>query len=581
MTAPPVQFCVNQHGRRLAYAMLGQGPLLVFPPGWISHLGVLWEEPGFRHFVSALAQHNTVVWFDRQGCGFSSRDRSEFSLEEDLLDLETVVAQLPDRPLSLFAYSCAGPLAVTYAVRHPERVTHLILYGTFQHGGDLGPAAVQQSLVDIVRASWGLGARLLTELFVPSQSGEVDGARWFVRLQRESTSSTTAACLLEATYAMDVTPLLRSVRTPTLVLHRASDRAIPERAGRELAVGIPGARFVVLEGSIHLPWLGDSDALLHAITDFLGEPAPELEPAASEPAVEPARYQLVHLVHRIMNSFRVFRSLEERLLSSVSKERCAEKPRVLGDRNRNAAFDLPVLNTEISNASADFGQHRTRRSCGQRSSCWPTSIPSGVTWPLPGPWVVPTGRYGSGGAAAERGRRIRKLRGQAGRAFFPSAVRARVTALACTLPRASGKPLSRWSASELAAAVIQRGIVSRISASTLKRWLRAEQIKPWQYRCWQRPTDPRFLEKAIPILDLYERAQELSRKGHIIVCADEKTSIQARKATGGTTPAGPGHPLHVGDRYHRQGAVQLFAGLLVHRGETLARCFARKGVGEI
>src|SRR5262249_7402839 len=296
MTTPSVQFCVSAHGRRLAYAMLGQGPLLLFPPGWISHLAVLWEEPGFRRFVSALAQHNSVVWFDRQGCGFSSRDRTEFSLEEDLLDLETVIAQLPDRPLSLFAYSCAGPLAVTYAVRHPERVTHLILYGTFQHGGDLGPVAVQQSLVDIVRASWGLGARLLTELFVPSQSGEVDGARWFVRLQRESTSSTTAACLLEATYAMDVTPLLPSVRAPTLVLHRASDRAIPERAGRELAVGIPGARFVVLEGSIPLPWLGASDALLHAITDFLGEPAPELEPAvASEPAVEPARYQLVHL----------------------------------------------------------------------------------------------------------------------------------------------------------------------------------------------------------------------------------------------------------------------------------------------
>ena len=296
MTAPPVQFCVSPHSRRLAYAVLGQGPLLVFPPGWISHLGVLWEEPGFRRFVSALAQHNTVVWFDRQGCGFSSRDRTVFSLEEDLLDLETVIAQLPDQPLSLFGYSCAGPLAVTYAVRHPERVTHLILYGTFQYGGDLGPVAVQQSLVDIVRASWGLGARVLTELFVPSQSGEVDGARWFVRLQRESTSSTTAACLLEATYAMDVTPLLPSVRAPTLVLHRAFDRAIPERAGRELAVGIPGARFVVLEGSIHLPWLGDYDALLHAITDFLGQPVPELEPAvASEPPVEPARYHLVHL----------------------------------------------------------------------------------------------------------------------------------------------------------------------------------------------------------------------------------------------------------------------------------------------
>jgi DDE superfamily endonuclease len=163
-----------------------------------------------------------------------------------------------------------------------------------------------------------------------------------------------------------------------------------------------------------------------------------------------------------------------------------------------------------------------------------------------------------------------------GRAFCPSAIRARVTALACTLPRDSGKPLSRWSASELARAVIQRGIATSISASTVKRWLQADQIKPWQYRSWQQPTDPRFLEKAIPILDLYERAQSLSRKGHIIVCTDEKTSIQARKAEGGTLPADRGHAVHVGDRYQRQGAVQLFAGLLVHKGETLARCFEQK-----
>jgi DDE superfamily endonuclease len=155
-------------------------------------------------------------------------------------------------------------------------------------------------------------------------------------------------------------------------------------------------------------------------------------------------------------------------------------------------------------------------------------------------------------------------------------VRAQVTALACTLPRESGKPLSRWSATELARAVIQRGITRRISGATIKRWLRADRIKPWQYHSWQRSTDPRFLERAIPILTLYERAQALARKGHLIVCVDEKTSIQARQACGRTTPAQPGRPLHVPDRYHRQGAVQLFGGLLVHTGETLARCFERK-----
>jgi DDE superfamily endonuclease len=161
-------------------------------------------------------------------------------------------------------------------------------------------------------------------------------------------------------------------------------------------------------------------------------------------------------------------------------------------------------------------------------------------------------------------------------AFSPSAVRAQVTALACTLPRDSGKPLSRWSATELARAVVQRGIVRRISGATVRRWLKADRIKPWQYHSWQRPTDPRFLERAIPILTLYERAHALARKGHILVCADEKTSIQARQACGRTTPARPGWPMHLPDRYQRQGAVQLFGGLLVHTGETLARCLEHK-----
>jgi hypothetical protein len=147
--------------------------------------------------------------------------------------------------------------------------------------------------------------------------------------------------------------------------------------------------------------------------------------------------------------------------------------------------------------------------------------------------------------------------------------------LACTLPRDSGKPLSRWSVTELVRAVIQRGIVRRISGATIKRWRQADRIKPWRYHSWQRPTDPRFLERAIPILTLYKRAQTLARKGHLLVCADEKTSIQARRAGGRTTPARPGRPLHIPDRYQRRGAVQLFAALLVHTGETVARCLER------
>lgn len=287
--APSVQFCVTPHGKRLAYSTLGEGPLLVMPPGWISHLGVLWESPGFRRFVDALAQHNTVVWFDRQGCGLSTRERSDFSVDEDVLDLETVVAQLPAQPVSLFAISCTGPVAVTFAVRNPDRVARLVLYGTFARGALIGGAEVQRSVLAMVAASWGLGTRLLTELFIPADGGAPPGAaEWFARFQRESASAAMAGRLLEEMYATDVSALLHKVRSPTLVLHRRRDRAIPERAGRELAAGISGARFVELPGNIHLAWLGDVDPLVGAVAAFLGQPAPAL---ADETG--PVRYEVV------------------------------------------------------------------------------------------------------------------------------------------------------------------------------------------------------------------------------------------------------------------------------------------------
>ena len=171
---------------------------------------------------------------------------------------------------------------------------------------------------------------------------------------------------------------------------------------------------------------------------------------------------------------------------------------------------------------------------------------------------------------------LMRNRGPERRGFFPSRQRAQVTALACTLPQALGKPLSRWSTTELTAAVKEKGIAANISSSTIKRWLHQDKIKPWQFKSWQKPTDPRFLEKAIPILNLYEQAQSLARRGHVIVCADEKPSIQARKLQGGVRPALPGSGMKVGDRYQRKGAFQLFAGLLVSTGETIARCFDRK-----
>ena len=200
----------------------------------------------------------------------------------------------------------------------------------------------------------------------------------------------------------------------------------------------------------------------------------------------------------------------------------------------------------------------------------------GIMPKLPKNWLRRLGPFISGASVGGQLGRWEKLSGLVHRVFFPSSQRAQVTALACTLPRDSGRPLSRWSSAELVKTVIDKGIASSISAATIRNWLRAEKIKPWQYHSWQKSTDPRFLERATVVLNLYEQAQELARRKEIIVCADEKTSIQARKLTGGVTAAGPDTPMKVGDRYQRGGALNLFAGLLVHSGETIARCFERK-----
>jgi transposase len=161
------------------------------------------------------------------------------------------------------------------------------------------------------------------------------------------------------------------------------------------------------------------------------------------------------------------------------------------------------------------------------------------------------------------------------RKYSPS-VRIQIAALACTKPMEHGKPYQRWSAEKLTAVVIEKGIVDFISASTVRRWLCEDKLKPWQYHFWQKSSDPMFVEKAIPVLDLYENAPELASQGEVTVCIDEKTSIQARDPIDETRPAIPEHPNQVASRYQRMGALQLFCALMVASGVTFAQCFDNK-----
>jgi len=157
------------------------------------------------------------------------------------------------------------------------------------------------------------------------------------------------------------------------------------------------------------------------------------------------------------------------------------------------------------------------------------------------------------------------------RRTFTSLQRARVVALACSAPRQYGKPWQRWSGEKLAQVAVEQQIVEHIAPGTIRTWLRADKIKPWRSHSWQHSTDPQFIEKALPVLDLYAQAPALQAQDELTVCADEKTSIQARQRVTPTKAATPGAVVQVADRYKRMGAVQLFCALVVASGLTFAQ----------
>lgn len=157
------------------------------------------------------------------------------------------------------------------------------------------------------------------------------------------------------------------------------------------------------------------------------------------------------------------------------------------------------------------------------------------------------------------------------RRTFTALQRAQVVALACSAPRQYGKPWPRWSGEKLAQVAVEQHLVGGIAPSTIRRWLRADKIKPWRYHSWQHSTDPRFVEKAAPVLDLYAQAPALEAQGELTICVDEKTSIQARQRVTPTKAAVPGEVVQVADRYKRMGALQLFCALVVASGLTFTQ----------
>jgi pimeloyl-ACP methyl ester carboxylesterase len=264
MPGQEIQFC-SVGGRAVAYEVLGEGPALVAPAWWVSHLELDQLDKDFRRFWEAVGAGHTLLRYDRPGVGLSDRevDLAALSLDDEVDVLTTVLDEVGLERVTLFGGSSGGCAAIAFAARHPERVARLIVYGGYAHGPSIAPAAVRQAVVDTVRAHWGLGSRVLADIFLGEVGG--DAQERFARFQREATSAETAAALLELVYRNDVRADLARVRAPTLVVHRRDDRAIPYDLGREVAAGIPGAALSTVQGRAHFPWMGDVGSVVRAL----------------------------------------------------------------------------------------------------------------------------------------------------------------------------------------------------------------------------------------------------------------------------------------------------------------------------
>lgn len=274
-----IHFCTTPDGVRLAYATVGEGPPLVKAANWLNHLEFDWRSPVWRHLLEEFARDHLLVRYDERGNGLSDWAAEDLSFESFVRDLESVVDAVGLSRFSLLGISQGGAVAIAYAVRHPERVSHLILYGAYalgwaKRGAPPEEIEQRQAQLTLIKLGWGQDnpafRQLWTTLYMPDATPEQ--MRWFNDLQRVTTSPENATRLFRELGNIDVLNLLPQVKVPTLVLHCRSEVVVPFEEGRRLAALIPGARFVPLEGRNHL--LLESEPawakLIEEVRRFLG-----------------------------------------------------------------------------------------------------------------------------------------------------------------------------------------------------------------------------------------------------------------------------------------------------------------------
>jgi DNA-binding winged helix-turn-helix (wHTH) protein/alpha-beta hydrolase superfamily lysophospholipase len=257
-SAQRVRFTTSSDGTRIAFATTGKGTPLVRSGHWLTHLEHDWQSPVWRPFLDEMGKGLRVTRYDQRGNGLSDRSVEDFSLDRCVQDLEAVVDAAGLERFALYGTSQGAPISIAYAVRHADRVSHLILHGGYVRGRLVRGSAEEredgEALLTLIRHGWGKpGSAFLkafSSMYIPDGSREqIDS---LVDLQRQTTSPENAASLRAAVDCFDVGYLLDRVTSPTLVIHAENDSVHPLEQGRKLAAGISGAQFVMLESGNHV-----------------------------------------------------------------------------------------------------------------------------------------------------------------------------------------------------------------------------------------------------------------------------------------------------------------------------------------
>ncbi len=284
---PLIQYAAPADGTSIAFCVAGHGPAVVhMPPMPWSHVSLEWEIPEARSWYERLASAFTLVRYDARGSGLSERAVTDFSLDAHVADLLAVVDRAGLDSFALVAPFHAGPAAIAFAARHPERLTHLVLWHSYARGRDFFvESAEQRALAGLLDVSWDM----YTETLAHSALGWSEGmpAHSFASMMRQASTPQLARAMFDALEKADVTDLLPQIHTPALVLMRREAGALLQSLSRRMAARLPDARLVVVDGSSGAPYLGDAEGVARAVTEFTGHQIPSAQPRQDATAALP------------------------------------------------------------------------------------------------------------------------------------------------------------------------------------------------------------------------------------------------------------------------------------------------------